>query len=116
MRAVEVCKQSVHTTAKALSTAEHAIAKAAKTTGHAIHTAATAVKTAWQTFTNFKAIQLIIRFFQKAHGLWKKRMRFSYAFYAIVFFLLTSAEVIFLQWGMYSEPEYEKGTEIDETT
>lgn len=116
MRAVEVCKQSVHTTAKALSTAGHAIAKAAKTTGHAIHTAATAVKTAWQTFTNFKAIQLIIRFFQKAHGLWKKRMRFSYAFYAIVFTLLTSAEVIFLQWGMYSEPEYEKGTEIDETT
>lgn len=116
MRAVEVCKQSVHTTAKALSTAGHAIAKAAKTTGHAIHTAATAVKTAWQTFTNFKAIQLIIRFFQKAHGLWKKRMRFSYAFYAIVFVLLTSAEVIFLQWGMYSEPEYEKGTEIDETT
>lgn len=116
MRAVEVCKQSVHTTAKALSTAGHAIAKAAKTTGHAIHTAATAVKTAWQTFTNFKAIQLIIRFFQKAHGLWKKRMRFSYAFYAIVFFLLASAEVIFLQWGMYSEPEYEKGTEIDETT
>ena len=32
-------------------------------------------------------------------------MRFSYAFYAIVFTLLTSAEVIFLQWGMYSEPE-----------
>ena len=116
MQAIEVCKQSVHTTAKALSTAGHAVAKAAKTTGHAIHTAATAVKTAWQTFTNFKAIQFIIRFFQKAHGLWKKRMRFSYAFYAIVFFLLTSAEVIFLQWGMYSEPEYEKGTEIDETT
>ena len=116
MRAVEVCKQSVHTTAKALSTAGHAIAKAAKTTGHAIHTAATAVKTAWQTFTNFKAIQLIIKFFQKAHGLWKKRHRFSFSFYAIVFFLLTSAEVIFLQWGMYSEPEYEKGTEIDETT
>lgn len=116
MRAVEVCKQSVHTTAKALSTAGHAIAKAAKTTGHAIHTAATAVKTAWQTFTNFKAIQLIIKFFKKAHDLWKKRMRFSYAFYAIVFTLLTSAEVIFLQWGMYSEPEYEKGTEIDETT
>lgn len=116
MQAIEVCKQSVHATAKALSTAGHAVAKAAKTTGHAIHTAATAVKTAWQTFTNFKAIQFIIRFFQKAHGLWKKRMRFSYAFYTIVFFLLTSAEVIFLQWGMYSEPEYEKGTEIDETT
>lgn len=116
MQAIEACKQSVHTTAKALSTAGHAVAKAAKTTGHAIRTAATAVKTAWQTFTNFKAIQLIIKFFKKVYALWKKRMRFSYAFYTIVFFLLTSAEVIFLQWGMYSEPEYEKGTEIDETT
>lgn len=116
MQAIEVCKQSVHTTAKALSTAGHAVAKAAKTTGHAIHTAATAVKTAWHTFVNFKAVRLIIKFFKKAYALWKKRMKFSYAFYTIVFFLLTSAEVIFLQWGMYSEPEYEKGTEIDETT
>lgn len=116
MQAIEVCKQSVHTTAKALSTAGHAVAKAAKTTGHAIHTAATAVKTAWQTFVNFKAVRLIIKFFKKAYALWKKRMKFSYAFYTSVFFLLTSAEVIFLQWGMYSEPEYEKGTEIDETT
>lgn len=116
MRAVEVCKQSVHTTAKALSTAGHAIAKAAKTTGHAIHTAATAVKTAWQTFTNFKAIQLIIRFFQKAHGLWKKRHRFSFSFYAIVLVLVTAFEVVFLQWGMYSEPEYPEGSEIDDTT
>lgn len=116
MRTVEVCKQSVHTTAKALSTAGHAIAKAAKTTGHAIHTAATAVKTAWQTFTNFKAIQLIIRFFQKAHGLWKKRHRFSFSFYAIVLVLVTAFEVVFLQWGMYSEPEYPEGSEIDDTT
>lgn len=116
MQAIEVCKQSVHTAAKALSTAGHAVAKAAKTTGHAIHTAATAVKTAWQTFVNFKAVRLIIKFFKKAYALWKKRMKFSYAFYTSVFFLLTSAEVIFLQWGMYSEPEYEKGTEIDETT
>ena len=60
MQAIEVCKQSAHTTAKALSTAGHAIAKAAKTTGHAIRTAATAVKTAWHTFVNFKAVQLII--------------------------------------------------------
>lgn len=116
MRAVEVCKQSVHTTAKALSTAGHAIAKAAKTTGHAIHTAATAVKTAWQTFTNFKAIQLIIKFFQKAHGLWKKRHRFSFSFYAIVLVLVTAFEVVFLQWGMYSEPEYPEGSKIDDTT
>lgn len=116
MQAIEVCKQSVHTTAKALSTAGHAVAKAAKTTGHAIHTAATAVKTAWQTFANFKAIQLIIKFFQSTYPLWKKRHRFSYSFYAIIIAALSAFEVIFIQWGMYSEPEYEKGVEIDKTT
>ena len=113
---VSVCKRAAHATAKTLSTAGHTAVKATKVTGHAIHTAATAVKTAWQTFTNFKAIQLIIKFFRKAYGPWKKRMRFSYAFYAIVFTLLTSAEVIFLQWGMYSEPTYDKGDEVDQTT
>lgn len=116
VQAVKVCKQTAHTTAKALSATGHAVAKAVNATGHAIRTAVTAVKTAWHTFANFKAVQLIIKFFKKVYALWKKRMKFSYAFYTIVFFLLTSAEVIFLQWGMYSEPEYEKGTEIDETT
>lgn len=96
--------------------AGQATAKAAKTTARTIRTAATKVRAAWRTFTNFKAVQLIIKFFKSTHALWKKRMKFSYAFYTIVFFLLTSAEVIFLQWGMYSEPEYDKSTEIDETT
>ena len=116
MQTIEICKQSVHTTAKALSTARHTVAKAAKTTSHTIHTAATAVKTAWHTFINFKAIQLIIKFFKKAHGLWKKRHRFSFSFYAIVLVLVTAFEVVFLQWGMYSEPEYPEGSEIDDTT
>ena len=102
MQAFEVCKQAAHTTAKALSATGHAVAKAVNATGHAIRTTATAVKTAWHTFVNFKAVQLIIKFFKKVYALWKKRMKFSYAFYTIVFFLLTSAEVIFLQWGMYS--------------
>lgn len=111
------------TSATALATIGHgfvragqATAKAAKTTARTIRTAATKVRAAWRTFTNFKAVQLIIKFFKSTHALWKKRMKFSYAFYTIVFFLLTSAEVIFLQWGMYSEPEYDKSTEIDETT
>ena len=99
MQTVEVCKKAAHTTAKTLSAAGHAVAKAAKTTGHAIHVSATAVKTAWHTFINFKAVQPIIKFFKKACSLWKKRMKFSYAFYTAVFALLTSAEVIFLQWG-----------------
>lgn len=111
------------TSATALATIGHgfvragqATAKAAKTTARTIRTAATKVRAAWRTFTNFKAVQLIIKFFKSAHALCRRRMKFSYAFYTIVFFLLTSAEVIFLQWGMYSEPEYDKSTEIDETT
>ena len=114
---------TLKTPATALATIGHgfvragqATAKASKTTTRTIRTAATKVRAAWRTFTSFKAVQLIVKFFKSAHALWKKRMKFSYAFYTIVFFLLTSAEVIFLQWGMYSEPEYDKSTEIDETT
>lgn len=116
MQAVKVCKQAAHTTAKALSATGHAVAKAVNATGHAIRTTATAVKTAWHTFVNFKAVQLIIKFFKKAYGLWKKRHRFSFSFYAIVLVLVTAFEVVFLQWGMYSEPEYPEGSEIDDTT
>lgn len=113
---VPVCKRAAHTAAKTLSTAGHTAVKATKVTGHAIHTAATAVKNAWHTFINFKAVQLIIKFFKKAYGLWKKRHRFSFSFYAIVLVLVTAFEVVFLQWGMYSEPEYPEGSEIDDTT
>ena len=113
---VSVCKRAAHTTAKTLSTAGHTAVKATKVTGHAIHVAVTAVKTSWHTFINFKAVQLIIKFFKKAYGLWKKRHRFSFSFYAIVLVLVTAFEVVFLQWGMYSEPEYPEGSEIDDTT
>ncbi|MFR2983859.1 MAG: hypothetical protein ACLTL8_06120 [Bifidobacterium pseudocatenulatum] len=68
VQAVEVRKQTVHTTAKTLSVAGHAVAKAVNATGHAIRTAVTAVKTAWHTFVNFKAVQLIIKFFKE--GTW----------------------------------------------
>ena len=109
---VSVCKRAAHTTAKTLSTVGHTAVKATKVTGHAIHTAATAVKTAWHTFINFKAVQLIIKFFKKAYGLWKKRHRFSFSLYAIVLVLVTAFEVVFLQWGMYSEPEYPEARKL----
>lgn len=80
------------------------------------HTATAPIRTAWHRFTNLKAIRFIIGFFRNPDSPWNKRMRFSYAFYAIVFFVLTSAEVIFLQWGMYSEPTYDKDTVVDDTT
>lgn len=81
-----------------------------------IKTAAATVHNAWHTFTQLKAVQLIIKFFQSTYPLWKKRHRFSYSFYAIIIAALSAFEVIFIQWGMYSEPEYEKGVEIDKTT
>lgn len=121
--AIQEVKQITKATNTALVAAKHSLVhvghtatKTAKTTAHAIHNIVAKVRAAWHTFTSFKAVQLIVKFFKSAHALWKKRMKFSYAFYTIVFFLLTSAEVIFLQWGMYSEPEYDKSTEIDETT
>ena len=112
-----------HTLQTALTAAGHGlrravrtVANATRTTAHAIHTGASTIRETWHTFTRFKAVQFIIKFFQSVHALWKRRMKFSYAFYTAVFFLLTSAEVIFLQWGMYSEPKYTKGSKVSETT
>ena len=34
----------------------------------------------------------------------------------VVFALLTVFEVIFIQWGMYSEKTHEAGQEVDKTT
>lgn len=77
--------------------AGQATAKAAKTTTRTIRTAATKVRAAWRTFTSFKAVQLIVKFFKSAHALWKKRHRFSYSFYAIIITALSAFEVIFIQ-------------------
>ena len=67
------------TSATALATIGHgfvragqATAKAAKTTARTIRTAATKVRAAWRTFTNFKAVQLIIKFFKKRARLVEK--------------------------------------------
>ncbi len=102
------------TSATALATIGHgfvragqATAKAAKTTACTIRTAATKIRAAWRTFTNFKAVQLIIKFFKSAHALWKKRMKFSYAFTHRVLPAYL-AEVIFLQWRNVSEPAIQR--------
>lgn len=121
--ALQAMPCTLQTVRTALTTAEHSlkraghvIASAARTTACAARTAATTVRNAWHTFTSFKAVQLIIKFFRGAHALWKKRMKFSYAFYTAVFFLLTSFEVLFIQWGMYNEPHYDKGTHVSQAT
>ena len=48
--------------------------------------------------------------------IWDKRMRFPFAFYAIVFIVVTAASVIGLQWSVYSEPTYAKGQVVDDQT
>ena len=120
--ALQAMPSTLQTVRTALTTAEHslkrtgyAIASATRTTACAARTAATTVRNAWRTFTSFKAVQLIIKFFRGAHALWKKRHRFSFSFYAIILMALTTFETLFIQWGMYSEPEYKKkGEDISE--
>ena len=92
--------------------AGQATAKAAKTTTRTIRTAATKVRAAWRTFTSFKAVQLIVKFFKSAHALWKKRMKFSYTLYTVVLLLLTTAETLFMEWTVIVEPTYSSGTKI----
>ena len=119
--ALQAMPCTLQTVRTALTTAEHGlkraghvIASAARTTACAARTAAATVRNAWHTFTSLKAVQLIIKFFQSAHALWKKRHRFSFSFYAIILMALTTFETLFIQWGMYSEPEYKKGEDISE--
>lgn len=111
---LQTVRTALTTAGHSLKRAGHAIASAVHTTARATRTAATTVRNAWRTFTSFKAIQLIIKFFQSAHALWKKRHRFSFSFYAIILMALTTFETLFIQWGMYSEPEYKKGEDISE--
>ena len=119
--ALQAMPCTLQTVRTALTTAEHSLkraghvtASAARTTACAARTAATTVRNAWHTFTSLKAVQLIIKFFQSAHALWKKRHRFSFSFYAIILMALTTFETLFIQWGMYSEPEYKKGEDVSE--
>lgn len=119
--ALQAMPRTLQTVRTALTTAEHSLkraghvtASAARTTARATRTAATTVRNAWHTFTSLKAVQLIIKFFQSAHALWKKRHRFSFSFYAIILMALTTFETLFIQWGMYSEPEYKKGEDVSE--
>lgn len=114
-RTLQTVRTALTTAGHDLKRAGHAIAGAAHATARAARTAATTARNAWHTFTSFKAVQLIIKFFQGAHALWKKRMKFSYAFYTIVFFLLTNSAVLFLQWGTYSKPSQDSFEGLDDS-
>ena len=116
---LQTVEHAVKETGAALTTAGHALAHAghvtaetAKTVAHAVRTAAIKVRSAWHTFTSFKAIQLIIKFFQGAHGLWKKRVKLSYALYTVIFLLLTTSETLFMKWTIITEPTYASGVKV----
>lgn len=83
---------------------------------HPVRTTISAVRDVWRTFTNLKTIRFIIDFFRNPNSPWHKRPHCPYTLYALVFVILTVFEVIFIQWGMYSETTYAEGQEVDETT
>lgn len=74
------------------------------------------IKKIWEQFTNSITYKILTKIIDKVNPIWEKRHRFSYSLYTIVFTILTAFEVIFIQWGMYSEPDYKAGEEVDETT
>ncbi|MBT1182299.1 sulfatase-like hydrolase/transferase [Bifidobacterium sp. CP2] len=47
---------------------------------------------------------------------WRKRPKCPYTLYALVLALVDAASVMFIQWGMYSEPTYDDPNSVDETT
>ena len=70
-RTLQTIRTALTTAGHSLKRIGHTIASATHATAHAARTAATTVRNAWHTFTSFKAVQLIIKFFQGAHALWK---------------------------------------------
>ncbi|KAB8297479.1 phosphoglycerol transferase [Bifidobacterium apri] len=104
-----------------VSTAWSAVASFFSTVFGAIargwHAFASAIARGWHAFTSLKAVHAVIsalKFFKSR--IWDKRMRFSFAFYTIVFIVVTAASVLGLQWSVYSEPTYAKGQVVDDQT
>ena len=63
-----------------------------------------------------KFAQLLISAAVALHKLWKKRPKCPYTLYVVVMALIDAAVVTFIQWGMYSEPQYDDPNAVDSTT
>lgn len=63
-----------------------------------------------------KFAQLLISAAVALHRLWKKRPKCPYTLYVVVMALIDAAAVTFIQWGMYSEPQYDDPNAVDSTT
>ena len=88
------------------------VGRAARQAAVSTKNAAAKAREAWHTFTNLKGVQFVIAFFRKAHAVWKKRIKFSYTLYTVIFLLLTTAETLFMKWIITEEPTYAAGTKI----
>ena len=74
------------------------------------------VSTALAPVTSSKPAQVLARFGRAFRAIWQKRMRFSYAFYAIAFVITNAVAALFIQWSVYNEPTYADPNAVDETT
>ncbi|MBT1170586.1 LTA synthase family protein [Bifidobacterium sp. SO4] len=70
----------------------------------------------WEPVANTAIGQWVIQICKVISALWQKRLRFSYAFYFIVFAITNASAVTFLQWSMYYEPTYADPDAVDQTT
>lgn len=70
----------------------------------------------WRTAKDSKPAQHLIALFKAILELWKKRPKLPYTLYAVVMVLIDAAAVLFIQWGMYSEPTYADPNAVDNTT
>ena len=90
--------------------------RTARRTAATVRHAAATVRHAAGVVAQSRPAQLVASFFGMLWRLWKKRMRFSYASYAIVFVMADAFAVLFLQWSVYSEPTYDDPDAVDATT
>lgn len=58
---------------------------------------------------------VLLRFGRGVARIWRKRPKLSFALYAIVFVLMTTAAVLFMQWSVCDEPQYAANADVDET-
>lgn len=62
------------------------------------------------TFVAFLATQHVLQALAMIRSVWHRRPKCPYTLYVVVMALMTAAATLFIQWGMYIEPNYENPT------
>lgn len=68
------------------------------------------------TFVAFLATQHVLQALAMIRSVWHRRPKCPYTLYVVVMALMTVAATLFIQWGMYIEPNYENPDAADDTT